>query len=95
MWSDCPVSLRSWGYNCPNAEKYGHIILNYTVVANSSVITRGMTLAVIDIQNCKATDVRNFDTHGSAAEAVKLRNFLQQLPAGTLVAFVNADESFK
>ncbi len=56
------------------------------VTSDVSAGRRGYNLAAIDPQSGRVLDVRGFDTYANAFEADRMAQFIEELPAGVIVA---------
>jgi len=73
---------------------YGHVKLNQVVVWEASLCGasdshRGVNIIVIDLLNCTAQEIRNFDTHEAGTD---LMYYLHQVTHDSVIVGATADE---
>jgi hypothetical protein len=96
----CSVDLRAWGYDDTVLD--GYIRVNGQLKVNSTqpgppngpdLHTRGINTVLLNIATCTTSDLRNFDTYLRASDSDLLVNYLQSLPAGSVLLGVTFDEA--
>ena len=94
----CSIEAQAFGGNDDGHPRYGYVKLNGVAVWRASwygeyPVHRGVNVIIVDLSTCIRQAWHSFDTYGDSTAAVRLRDYLQGLSDGTVLAGVSCEST--
>jgi len=92
----CMLDLLSWGYN--DMARTGYISVNGKVVFVttknvSPTYPIGVTLGILNVDNCTVVKIQTFNTYANATQTTALLSYISNVQNGSVLIAVTSDET--